>query len=198
MSGVLSMMIATGGLPPLSVTDNFTRTSETPIVGIAGCLWTNTFTSYSAINTNTNLFTGSVAATNCGAYVTTPSWTSYPNQKATVIYNGTANSGVFVRINSSGNGYRLHFISSTSLGVNRLDAGVATPLTGSPVAVTGLISGVDTVSISIVGTGTNNITIYRNASVVTTMTDGTYANGAPGIFAFGTTSNGKTFTAVSL
>ncbi len=158
MSGVLQMLMASG-LPPLSVTDNFTRTAEAPIVGIAGCLWTNTFTGYNAIKTNGTAATGNVASVYCGAYVTTPAWNSYPNQIATVTYNGNTSVGALVRINSSGNGYKLEIVSSTSVAISRLDAGVATALTGSPLTITGLSVG-NTVGIGIVGTGTNNITIY--------------------------------------
>ncbi len=192
-SAINGQTLASGSI---TFTDNFTRTNENPLSD--GGAWTNGFTGYNNMKVASNLATGATASANCGAYVTTPSFASFANQKATITNVTSSNVGAFVRMNSSGNGYRLHIISSTSLGINRLDAGVATQLTGSPLTITGISNG-DTIGIGIVGAGSNNITIYRNGVAQgTTFSDSNYTSGAPGIFAFGTANNLGTFTAISL
>ncbi len=181
----------------LSVSDPFNRV-ENPLVGVTGCLWTNLAAgSYVGMKATGAAATGTTASTNCGAFVTTPSFASFANQKATITYNGFTNVGAFVRLDSSCNGYRVHIVSSTSVQVNKITAGTASQL-GSNLTITGISVG-DTIGIGIVGTGANNITIYRNGVAQgTTFSDSTFTAGAPGIFDFGSTGTLTTFTAVSL
>lgn len=166
-------LVASGA--PITFSDNFTRTPENPLSN--GGAWTNGLTGFANMQLISNTARSATAGAGA-AYVGVPNFTSYPNQSATISVISTAGFGVLVRMDSSGNGYRLYAVNSTTLRISRVTAGVGTAI-GADFAVTGLSSGV-LVTLEISGT---TLTAYRNGVSITTRSDATYATGSPGIYA---------------
>jgi hypothetical protein len=193
---MLAWLPVLGGSPPagggpVTASDNFTRANENPLSNSG--MWTNGSTGYGNMRVNSNLACAASVA-NCVAFVTTPSFAAYPNQSSTFVVSSTGGGmGPVVRMNASGNGYRLSFDNSTTGRLARLDAGVATTL-GSTFAITALTGGI-TVSLEINGT---TINAYRDGVLVATRTDSTHATGAPGIYSNNTNINVGAFSCTSL
>jgi hypothetical protein len=175
-------LVAGGG--PISFSDNFNRT-ENPLSD--GGAWTNGITGFGNMTASGTV--ARPASGNGAAFVDTPDFTAYPNQSATITIASTSGVGALVRMDLAGNGYRLYAVSSTSVRISRLTAGVGTAL-GADITVTALTAGT-TITLEVTGTTLN---AYRNGVFQDTRSDGTYATGAPGIYG---DTNGNTIDAFS-
>lgn len=115
------------------------------------------------------------------------------NQLATITLAGVAGTGAAVRIDGSGNGYVAYVASTTSVQLYRVTSGSFIAI-GAAITVTALSSG-NTVGLGIVGT---TLTLYRDAVLVDTRTEATYATGQPGVFSDAAGGTMESFIAIDL
>lgn len=181
----------TSGGSPVTFSDNFIRANENPLS--KGGAWTNGIIGYGNMRTVSNLALGVSMGANNGAIVTTPSYAAFPNQSASVTLSDLVTCGVFVRFGVAGNGYRLYYVTSTSVRIARIDAGVGTVL-GADIVTPTMVAG-DILTLSIVG---NILTASLNGGSLDTRSDAIYATGSPGIYMFGNTNSVGPFSCTSL
>ena len=128
----------------------------------------------------TSSATGTVS-TDCAAYYSGATWGNDQSAQATLaaLNGSTEYAGVTVRMSGSG-GYGLITDGSGANTIFTIWTGSSVAQLGSSLGVTWVVG--DVIKLGIVGT---TLTAYKNGTSIGTITDSTFASGAPGVETYG-------------
>lgn len=166
--GIIKRRVVAGGGLSLPQTDNFNRTNANPMDGT----WLKvTGTS------DVQLISDAAGPVTSGwakiIRAASETWPSDQYSQATITSTNLGWRGIFVRFTVGNSGYAVHF-DETTYYINRIDSGTETTL-GSSGFWTAAVSNI--IKLSVTG---DNVSLYRNGSLVASRTDNTHSSGSPG------------------